>query len=477
MVHLACAGRYGFFRDELYFIACGARPAWGYVDQPPLTPLLAHGIDRLVGGSLLGFRLLPALGAGLLALVTGRLARQLGAGAFGEALAALAVSIGPVFLVTSHLFTVNMLEPGLWTLLVCLTLEQLDGPSARRWLGIGALVGLGLLNKYSIGFWVVSLLIGLAVTPDRRVLGSRGLLAGAALASGMVLPNVLWQLEHGLPFLALLRAGQAGKNVILPPLEFAQELVLQAHPFTLPLVLAGAAGLWQRRRPVAVAVAVFLTAKIVLRAKPYYAAPAFPTLLGAGAAFLERALSTPLRRGAAVAVLVLGGAATAPLAVPLLDVEHLLAYQRALGIEPPRLENKEYGELPQHLADQFGWPEIGAAMADAFRAIPAPERARAAVFTFNYGDAAAGARFGHVPTISGHNQYGEWGPAPADGSVILVFGASAEEVGRFYARVERIGTGPSSPLMMPYERARPIWLAREPRRPLAEVWPALRHVD
>ena len=109
--------------------------------------------------------------------------------------------------------------------------------------------------------------------------------------------------------------------------------------------------------------------------------------------------------------------------------------------------------------------------------MPAPEQARAAVFTPNYGDAAAGARFGHVPTLSGHNQYGEWGPAPADGSVLIVFGSSAEEVGRYYARVERVGTGPNSPLMMPYERARPIGLAREPRRPLAEVWPALRHID
>ena len=477
LVHVALAGRYGFFRDELYFIACGARPAWGYVDQPPLLPLLAFGMDWVGQGSLFAFRLFPALVAGALAFVTGRLARQLGAGPFGTALAALAVSVGPVFMVTTHLFTVNLLEPVAWTLLASLVIEQLESPSARRWLGIGALVGLALLNKYSVGFWVVALLAGLALTPQRRVLASRGVLAAAALATALVLPNVLWQLSHGLPFLDLLRAGQAGKNVPFALPQFAAELVLQAHPFNLPLWLAGAVELWRRRRCLALAAALFIVMMIVLKAKPYYAAPVFPTLLAAGAAAVERVLSTHLRRVTSVGLLVLGGAATAPLVVPVLSVEQLIAYQRAIGFKPPPLENKEYGELPQHVADQFGWPEIGAALADAFRVIPEPERERAAVFTFNYGDAAAGARFGHVPTISGHNQYGEWGPGPADGSVVVVFGGSAEELGRHYARVERIGTGPSSPLMMPYERARPIWLAREPRRPLAELWPALRHIN
>jgi hypothetical protein len=309
------------------------------------------------------------------------------------------------------------------------------------------------------------------------MLASRGVLAAAALATALVSPNVLWQLGHGLPFLDLLRAGQASKNVPFELPRFAAELVLSAHPFTLPLWLAGAVELWRRRRCLALAAALFMLMMIVLKAKPYYAAPVFPTLLAAGAVALERVLSTPLRRVTSAGLLLLGGAATAPLAVPVLSAEQLIAYQRAIGFKPPPLENKEYGELPQHFADQFGWPEIGAALADAFRAIPEAERAHAAVFTFNYGDAAAGARFGHVPTISGHNQYWEWGPGAADGSVVVVFGSTEEKLASYYARVERIGTGPSSPLMMPYERARPIWLAREPKRPLVELWPELRHIE
>lgn len=477
LVHLSFAGRYGFFRDELYFIACGARPAWGYVDQPPLTPIAAWAWDVLVQGSLFGFRIVPALGAGVLAWLAGSVAKQLGGGAWSRALAALSVSVAPMFLVATHLFTVNLLEPIAWTLLALLVLRQLENESPGRWLAIGLCAGLALLNKYSVGFWLLALLVGLVATRERHVLGSRWVLAAAALALALVAPNVAWQASRGFPFLDLLRAGQASKNVPFEALTFSKEVMLGLHPITMPLWVLGLWLSWRQQRWLALAVLAFVSAMFALKAKPYYAAPAFVVPIAAGAVALERWVIRLPARAALLGVVLAAGAVTAPLVVPVLPIERMLAYQRALGHTPPPLENKEYGELPQHLADQFGWPEIGAALADAWRTLPEPERARAAVFTFNYGDAAAGARFGHVPTISGHNQYGEWGPAPADGTVVIVFGGTQAELARYFGSVTRIGTGPTSPLMMPYERRRPLWVVREPKLPLDELWPRLLHID
>ncbi len=482
-VHLAFAGRYGFFRDELYFIACGARPSFGYADQPPLLPLLAFGWDALVGGSLLGFRLLPALIAGALALVTGRLARQLGAGAVGAVLAAVAVSVGPVFLVATHLLTVNTLEPVSWTLLVLLVLRLLERPTLRRWLGVGALIGVGLLNKYSMAFWALSLVLGLAASPRRRVLASVGLGAALLVACALPLPSLVWQAQHGWPFLELLRAGAGGKNAPFELVGFVTECVLSVHPLTLPLWLVGLVWLWRNERWVAVAFLGFFTAMIALKAKPYYAAPAFPTLLAAGAAAAERHLvphaQSPRRgrRAGAFTALLAGGALLAPLAVPILPIDTLIRYQHALGVSPAPLENKEYGALAQHVADQFGWPEIAARVSDAWGELDPGERERAAVFSFNYGDASAIARFASLPSISGHNQYGEWGPGRADGSVLVVLGGSEPLLARAYASVVRVGTGPSSPYMMPYERAQPIWIVRRPRLPWSEIWRRARHID
>jgi hypothetical protein len=306
---------------------------------------------------------------------------------------------------------------------------------------------------------------------------SSGAAVAVLVAALLGLPSVVWQAAHGWPFLDLVRAGAAGKNAPFEAVGFLKAVVLQMHPFTLPLWLAGLVYLWRTERALAFAFIAFFGAMFVLHAKPYYVAPAFATLLAAGAVSAERWLTSIARRAVALGGLLVGGALTAPLVVPLLPIDTLIRYQRALGVSPTPLENKEYGELPQHLADQFGWRELAVAAQSAWRRLDPSERARAAVFSLNYGDASAIARFGGLPSISGHNQYGEWGAGPADGSVLVVIGSRREWLEPYYAIIERVGTGPSSAFMMPYERAQPIWIVSGPKRPLAEIWARLRHID
>ncbi len=487
-LHLATNGHYGFFRDELYFIACGQRLAWGYVDQPTLIALVARVSSALAGDALVLFRLPAALAHAGLVLLTAQLARALGGARPAALMAGLAVALAPVLLVGGHLLTMNSFEPLLWTGAALLLVRLLQSPAAplRLWLALGAVVGVGLLNKYSMAFWTVALVVGLLATPQRTLLRSRGFLAALGLALLLVLPNVCWQWSRGFPMLELLRAGQAGKNAPFAVGSFLGQQLLLLGPATAPLWLAGLAALlaWRPLRPyraLGVGFLVTLALMLVLRAKGYYLAPAYPLLLAAGGCFAEVALPRRARAGV-LALLGVAGLALAPLGIPVLPVDTYVRYQSALGVEPPRDENHEFNPLSQHFADQFGWPELVDAVAQAVAQLPPEERARAGVYVQNYGEAGAlewlGRERGLPPVLSGHNTYFLWGPRGVTGEVVLVVGEDDEaELRELFREVTLVGRVPRVANAMPYEQALPIHLCRGLKVPLGELGPRVKNYN
>jgi 4-amino-4-deoxy-L-arabinose transferase-like glycosyltransferase len=198
---------YGFFRDELYFIACGRHPALGYVDQPPLVPWLA-ALTQISGHSLFALRLVPALAAAALTWVTATLARGLGGDRFAQVLAAICATLAPVLCLQGVLFSPDVFQPLVWTSTVLLLHRPSSGEGERpRGWWLGATLGIGALSKFSIAFFGFALLLGLLVTPARRVLRMRATWIGLAIGCALGLPSVFWQLAHGMPFLELLRNG------------------------------------------------------------------------------------------------------------------------------------------------------------------------------------------------------------------------------------------------------------------------------
>ena len=376
--HLACGGRYGFFRDELYFVACGERLAWGYVDQPPSVALLARLAWRLSGegGSVLLFRL-PAMACHAASILLGAaLARRLGGGPFAMALAAAAVLAAPVQLAQGHLVTMNVLELALWSGLFLTALEAAAG-RPRAWLLAGLLLGLALLTKFSAGLLALALLTGLLATRARAELRRGAPWAGVAVAALVALPAAWWQAAHGFPFLELVRNGAAYKNAALSPGALLLGVLLDQGPAGLALALFGLAGLLRPgdegappARFLGVALAALLVALPLLGAKPYYLAPLFPPLFAAGAVALERRLrrlDRPALRTALVALPPLLAAPALPLAIPIIPADAAAGWMERLGVAPPRLERLAYPDLPQHLADQVGWPERVAAVAALWR--------------------------------------------------------------------------------------------------------------
>jgi hypothetical protein len=489
-VHLVANPHYDVFRDELYFIVCGLHPAFGYVDQPPLIPLIAAASFKLFGTALTPLRLVPAVAATATIALTADLARRLGGGRFAQALAGLCVLLAPTLLgggVGGVLLATDCMQPLTWTACAWIIVRLIEGGEERWWLAFGAVAGFSLETKYGIAFYLVGLAVGVLATPLRRSLSRPWLYVGAALGLAIASPNVVWQALNGWPFFQIAAADVGAKSVGLSPFGF---LLRQADGVGLVSALVWLPGLWRLAvrpprpewRALAIAYVVVLAVFAFARAKPYYAAPIYPSLFAAGGVAWETWLKPAAARWVLVAVVVLPGLVSAPLVLPILPPPTLVAYMQAIGFSPKaaRSENLEQSALPQDYADMFGWREMAAAVSAAYRDLPPGERAQAVFFAGNYGEAAAldiyGPALDGPPAISGHNSYFLWGPRGASGDVVVVLGRDPDRFRRVYDDIRAVGRVEND-YAMPYENGLTIWVLRRPRAPLATFWPLLKHFD
>ncbi|MEZ5294094.1 MAG: glycosyltransferase family 39 protein [Vicinamibacterales bacterium] len=473
-----------YFRDEFYYLACTRRLAWGYVDHPPLSVAMLWAVRQVAGESLLVLRLVAALALAATVWLTGRIARRLGAGGFGEALAMVAIAVAPAFLATGTFYSMNVFDVLLWTAALRLLIDLVDGAPLGRWAVFGALLGLGLLNKISV-LWLGAGIGVALLTTARPVLRTPGPYLAAAIAGVLFLPHLLWQVANAWPTLEFIEGASRQKMLGKTPWAFMGEQVMNMHPMALAVWGVGLVGLLSAprlRRYRALAV-VYLTAAVILMAnstsRSGYLLPAYPPLIAAGAVMWESWLRQPAWRTAALVVLVLAGAATAPLAVPILPVDRYVRYSASLGIQPSTEEKKDVGRLPQFFADRQGWERFVGQVAAAWDRLTPEERRSAAVLTGNYGEAGAietlGASRG-ITAISGHNSYWLWGPAGRTGDVLIVLSTRQERLERLFASVELAGRTECGDCM-PYENGLGVYVCRGPRRPLSDVWPDLKHYD
>lgn len=484
-VHLVANGHYGFFRDELYFIVCGRHPAWGYVDQPPLVPLLAAGFYKLGGGSLLLFRLLPAMILAATVALTAEFTRLIGGGRFSQWLAGLCALLAPVYLLFGVLFFTAMFQALTWLGLVWVLVRLEQTGDERWWLAFGLITGFSLETKYTIAFFLVALAAGLLTTSQRRSLLRPWLYLGALIAALLVLPNLLWQQANGWPFLELGKAAVNGKNEVLSPLAYFGQQFLQIGPLGMVVALCGlVAGAVRPRlmtaRVVLIAWFVLFAIFDTIHGKPYYMASIYPALLAFGAQRIEQWFGRALVRCAALAGVVILGALTAPLTLPILPVATFIRYEPMIGIKPSVGEHLKTGALPQYYADMFGWRQMAEKVAKVYWSLPARDRAQAVFFGTNYGEAAAidvfGRRLGLPPAISGHNNYYLWGPHGHDGSVVITIGGSTRRYAKLF-RSYHVAGWLDSPYAMPYETNRPIYVLRGMKIPLGTYWPRVKHYE
>ena len=472
-------GEYGYHRDELYFIVCGQHPDWGYVDQPPLVPLLASLMHTLFPDSLTMFRLLPALAhAGTVAL-TAETARKLGGGNWAQLLAGMTAFLCTILLAFGTIFYTDSLQPIAWLFCAYAFIGIIRDNNQRWWLPMGLVIGLAFMAKYTIAFWVVALLIGLLLTSARGRLARPGPYVAALAATLIVLPNLFWQWAHGWPFLEFASGVAESNSVAYAPWTFVLIQMRDLNPATAPIWIAGLAAFafWRRfadLRAIAIAYLLLLVVMIALNAKSYYPTGAYPVLFAGGAVALEAWLTSRRARAALLVAVVLFGLPVLPFVVPLLPIERFAAYQDFLGVKPEGTDKKlALGRLPQLYAEMFGWRELAALVGQAYQSLSLEERAEAVFFADNYGQAAAvdilAKPWGLPPSISEHNNYYLWGPRGHSGDVVIRLGGRREDLLKVYASVEAMGKT-DNPWALPHETGQTIWICRGRFTKLDDDW-------
>lgn len=478
---------YGFHRDEFLYLAMGRHLRLWAMDFPPFIALAARATLETIGGSLVAVRLLPAAGHALLVLLAAGIARRLGGGAFAQGTAAFAVAACPLFMRAGSLFQPVVFDQLWWTLALAALarVPARQAPAAvtspvsisapRAWALLGAVLGVGLLTKFSIGFVGIGITAGVLLTELRRWLLTPWPWLALLLAAAIGSPSAVGQIRLEYPVLtqmADLRGSQLERigpaAFLVGNLEFLGPLVL--------LAVAGMAELIRRDRSPGVraagwAVAVTFGLLMLLQGKAYYVGPVYPMLFAAGAVWIES--RARVVRWATVALAVLFGVATLPFGVPALPPATMARYAAAAGLGTETNRGEKIA-LPQDYADMLGWEDQAAATVRVHRSLSPAERSDVVVIGTNYGRAGAhdhlAAPLGLPPAVAPMGSYWFFGPGTRPGAVAIVIGGEREELLEFYERVEPAARV-TGELRVPEERDVTIWVARGPRAPLQELWP------
>jgi len=457
--------RYGYHRDELYFLAIGGHPAFGYDDQPPLVPLLAHAMEAVSGHSLIWLRVPPALAGALIVFVTGLIAREFGARRGAQLLAAATIAVSAILVSASHLDTTTIFDLLIWTDLSLLIIRALGGQD-KAWLLVGVIAGIGLEIKTLPIFFLFAVAVGLLLVGPRQVFASRMLWAGTAIAVALWAPNLIWQASHGWPQLHLSAAIASGSSgTSQPRWLFVPYQGVLISPVLVPVWIAGLWRLARARqlrtwRAFAVAFALLVVVFVAVGGKPYYLCGMYPVLLAAGSEPTLRWVQRRATRARAVilgAAIALSAAVSAVLMLPIVPVS-------VLHDTPIVAINYDAGE-------QVGWPAFAATVAHAYRSIPPAQRRYAVVIAANYGEAGAMHRYRRtIPTYGGQNSYWNLAAPPADTRTAVIVGYSQTTLRGWFATASPIATINNEVDLNNDEQGEQLWLCTGPTAAWATLW-------
>jgi hypothetical protein len=467
---LATSNRYGFHRDELYFVVAGSHPAAGYPDQPPLVPLLSHAMYSLHPGSPFFLRLPSAVVAAATTVIAALVAREIGGGRRAQLIAAACTAVSGFALAVGHFVTTTTFDLLATTVFLWLVVRALVRRAAWLLLVAGVIVGIGFEAKPQVGIVAVVASAALLVTGPRRPLRSPWTAGGAIAAVALGAPYLVWQQRHGWPQVTV--AGNIGGSAEGGRVGFVPFQLLLVSPVLVPVWIAGLLAPFRRielraLRFVPITYLALLVIYVVGNGKAYYLGSLYPALLGLGAvpAAAWTARSRP-RASLLWAAIGVSAVVSAFIALPLLP-ERSLQGSFVMAVNP------DQGET-------VGWPRFVDAVAAAWRRIPPAERAHTAVFTRNYGEAGAIDLLGSrsLPrAYSGHNGFSEWGrPGRSDTHALLVGFDGAQDAAPFFAACRRLGRVDDGVGLENDEQGLPLLVCR-PTASWNALWPRLRHYD
>ena len=479
---LATAGHYGFFGDELYYIACSKHLAFGYVDHPPLVAFLTLITTTIFGETIIGLRFLSGLFGAATVLLSAKVAEEIGGGKYSQALAALSICFGLAFSALSSFFSMNPVDIMLCTLYILVFLKTIRKPSPGKWITLGILMGIGLLNKYTFLVLGFSLLMSLIITKKWSIFKSPWIYICGLIGLLMFLPHILWQINNGWPTLEFMQNATEYKNLSLSPFAFLSQIIIGLNPFTFPIWLSGLGFLLFSKkiteyRFLGWTALIFILIYMFQNSKFYYVVPIFPFLLSSGAVAVERFLnrfSIRFLKWTIVTVLVISGTLLMPLAIPILPVDQFVKYSKTLGLQSElRMEKEESISLPLHFAYRFGWKELVDTVANVYNNLPQNEKDKCAILASWYGIAGAIDHYGpqhNLPNvICPRNNYWLWGTHNYSGEIVLAVGYNKHTLKKYFYNVESITL-----FEHPYAYDVNICLCKEPKVKFAQIWQELK---
>ncbi|MEU7870414.1 glycosyltransferase family 39 protein [Dactylosporangium sp. NPDC049140] len=475
-VLMALSTRYGFQRDELYFLDCARHLQAGYVDQPMLAPLLARVSLELFGEWLPGLRLWPALAAGATVVIGGLTAREFGGTRRVQLFAAVATATMPALWAAAHVANTTPYAVLALAALAFVVARVGRTGDPRWWLLAGLVAGLGLANNHQAAFFAFAVVAGALLSGGRRLLFNGWFAGGVAIAAAFAGPEIWWQAQHGWATIEMTRKlNQENGGLPNAPVWVVGQLLMASLALVWVWV-AGLRHLWRTGRPLWRALVwayglLFVLYAVTTGVKVYYLMGAYVYLLAAGAVAVDGWLYARRRRIRILTVATaLGTAVFAALLLPVLP---------PTGIGPRHA-------MDATLTDTIGWPELVDTVGTVWTSLPPPQRAAAVIFTENYSEAAAVNELGRgrgLPTaVSGHNSQWWWGPGnPGATTVIAVAPGTASGytgyLGRFFTDVREVATVTNRYGVRNIESGGHVYLCTGLREPWSQLWPRLRHYD
>jgi hypothetical protein len=468
-VHLATNGVYGFQRDEMYYIISGEHPALGYVDYPPVTPMLAWLNTSIFGISPWTFRLFPALAGAGVVFLAGMCAREMGASRGITILASLVALMSPLLLGANWLFQTVTFDQVAWLIAIYLLLRILRTGDRRLFILIGIDLGVGLETKLTILALCVAIVAAVLMSRALRpLLRTRYPWLGLLIAVALFAPNLAWQFANAFPSLTYIHNHSADISNSGGIVAFIADFILYIGPLLLPLWIAGLAFMFRtpQLRPMGVLTVVAILV-LLPEGKAYYPAPTIPLVLAAGCIAVGRIVSQTRRRrviGLVVAGAFLQLAVLLPVILPV--------------VPTPSLHTYNLDKLRQDFADTVGWPDLASQVAVVYDRLPAAQQGTTSILASNYGEAGAIDIYGnteHLPeAISGHLTFWYWKPANLDATTLVTVGFNPSDIAFLCGTIARAGT-----VMMPdsvanQEAGTPILVCTNLRESINAAWPSLR---
>jgi hypothetical protein len=480
---------YGYFIDEFYYIACAMHPAMGYVDHPPLAPLILTVFQALLGSSLAAIRFLPALAQSASVFLTGIIAKEIGGGRYAQFLAACSLAAAPTIVAFGGFYSMNAFEPLLAILLLLSTIRMIKQNQPKRWIPIGIISGLGVMNKHTFGLFIVCLILALLLAGKWRLFFNRWFVFAGVIGGMIVIPNLLWQLANDFPSLEFYRNISTRKNMYTPPLPFLMGQIMGMSPFAAPLWIAGTLYLLfaEKVREFRFLAFLFLALFAALMTSGTSRSDrlmfAYPAAFAGGGLFIEYVIERYRARwlkGIFPLLLAAGLALALPIILPYCPYDTVRSYVTAMGFNT-EIERGKKPPLPQLLADRIGWEEKYVLVRRAYERLSPEERKESIIAAGNYGQAGAIELFGRkdtlCPVVSAHNTYYLWSRDRLRGNIVIEL-SDAGNQGNLEREFESVDPQPeefASPYVSSHENHLKVFVCRNPKTPLARLLERGKH--